>query len=445
MTISGLAARPRTLLTKLLGAGLRAVDPVQAVRRAVRRRGPWLHVGGIRYDLRRYRSVVVVGAGKASAPMARELETVLGPRLSGGLVVVKYGHGARTRRVRVVEAGHPVPDRAGLQGATRLLDLVARLTSDDLLLVVLSGGASSLLPAPCPGVSLADKRRTTTLLLRSGATIQEINAVRKHLSAVKGGQLIAATRATVASLILSDVIGDDLASIGSGPTAPDPTTFRDARAVLDRFHLWRKLPAHVRTHLTKGLRKQVPDTPKPGARVFKRVRNHIIGNNRAAVAAVAAAAESAGLRTLVLTTSLTGEARDAAKFLAALAREARVSGQPVRPPACLVAGGELTVTIRGQGRGGRAQEFALAAGIEMAGLKDAVIAALGTDGTDGPTDAAGAAVSGETMSRAGRLGLNLQRALADNDAYPVFRRLGGHIVTGPTRTNVNDLYVALLL
>lgn len=377
--------------------------------------------------------------------MARELETVLGDRLSGGLVVVKYGHGARTRRVRVVEAGHPVPDRAGLQGARRLLDLVTGLTADDLLLVVLSGGASSLLPAPCPGVSLADKQRTTTLLLRSGATIQEINAVRKHLSALKGGQLIAATRATVASVILSDVIGDDLGSIGSGPTAPDPTTFRDARTILDRFHLWTNLPARVRAHLTRGLRRQVPETPKPGARVFKRVQNQIVGNNRAAVAAVAKAAESAGLRTLVLTTSLTGEARDAAKFLVALAREARVSGQPVRPPACLVAGGELTVTIRGQGRGGRAQEFALAAAMDMAGLHDVVVAALGTDGTDGPTDAAGAAVSGETMARANRRGVNLRRALAENDAYPVFRRLGGHIVTGPTRTNVNDLYVALIL
>lgn len=445
MTISGLAARPRALLTTLLGAGLRAVDPEEAVRRAVRRRGPWLHVGAARYDLRRYRSVVVVGAGKASAPMARELEAVLGRRLSGGLVVVKYGHGAPTRRVRVVEAGHPVPDRAGVQAATGLLELVSGLASRDLLLVVLSGGASSLLPAPCPGVSLADKQRTTTVLLRSGATIQEINTVRKHLSAVKGGQLLAATRATVVSLILSDVMGDDLGSIGSGPTAPDPTTFRDARAILDRFRLWTKLPARVRRHLTKGIRKQVPDTPKPGAPAFKRVQNQIVGNNRAAVAAVAAAAKSAGLHPLVLTTSLTGEARDAAKFVVALAREARVSGEPVRPPACVVAGGELTVTIRGSGRGGRAQEFALAAAIEMAGLEETVVAALGTDGTDGPTDAAGAAVSGETMARAKRRGLDLRRVLADNDAYRVFRRLGGHIVTGPTRTNVNDLYLALIL
>lgn len=418
---------------------------MQAVRRTVKRRGPWLHVGDVRYDLRRYRSVVLVGAGKASAPMARELESLLGDRLSGGLVVVKYGHGTRTRRVRVVEAGHPVPDRAGLLGASRLLDLVVRLAADDLLLVVLSGGASSLLPAPCPGVSLADKRRTTTLLLRSGATIQEVNAVRKHLSAVKGGQLLAATRATVASVILSDVVGDDLGAIGSGPTAPDPSTFGDVRAILDRFDLWAKLPARVRTHLTKGLRGQVPETPKPGARVFRRVHNQIVGNNRAAVAAVAAAAESAGLRAVVLTTSLTGEAREAAKVVVALAREVRLSGQPARPSACLVAGGELTVTIRGQGRGGRAQEFALAAAIEMAGLPDSVVAALGTDGTDGPTDAAGAAVSGETLRRAERRGLDLRRALADNDAYPLFRRLGGHIVTGPTRTNVNDLYLALIL
>lgn len=441
----------RALLGRLLTAALRAVDPGGAVRRAVRRTGPVLQVGGRRYDLREYERVAVVGAGKAAARMAAALEDAIGigkpggPALAGGLVVAKYGHTIPTKTITVLEAGHPVPDRAGQQAAARLLRLVSGLTRHDLLFVLLSGGASSLLPAPAPGLTLMDKQRTTRLLLRSGAPIQEINAVRKHLSAIKGGRLAAATHATVVSLILSDVVGDDLGTIASGPTAPDPTTYADASAILRRYGLWEAMPARVRVYLRTGQRGGYEDTPKPGAALFRRVQNHLIGNNRDAVEAGARVARRAGLRPLVLSTSLGGEAKEVAKAFGAIAREIVLSGQPVGRPACVLAGGELTVTVRGSGRGGRAQEFALAAAFEIAGLPKIWVAACGTDGTDGPTDAAGAVVDGKTLARAERRGRDPQSSLLRNNAYPFFKTLGGHIMTGPTGTNVNDLYLLLAL
>jgi len=435
----------RALLRRLLTASLSAADPAAAVRRAVRCTGRILTVGAQRYDLQRYERVVAIGAGKASARMAAALAGILGAHLQDGLVVSPHGLHVPLRRIRLVTAGHPVPDRAGERAAGRLLALVRDLTERDLLLVMLSGGASSLLPAPAAGLTLSDKQRTTHLLLRSGATIQEMNVVRRHLSAIKGGRLAAATCATVANLILSDVVGDDLATIGSGPTVPDPSTFADARAILRRYGLWRTVPARVRMHLVRGHCGLLPETPKPGAPLFRRVQNEIIANNRTAVAAVAHSAHQAGLRSLVLTSSLIGEAREIARAFGALAREIRASHQPVRPPACLIAGGELTVSVRGAGRGGRAQEFALAAASEIAGLPRIWVAAWGTDGTDGPTDAAGAVVDGGTVSRANRAGLDPAEAMRQNDSYSFFNRLGGHIVTGPTGTNVNDLYLLLAL
>jgi glycerate-2-kinase len=388
---------------------------------------------------------MAVGAGKASAKMAAALERVIGGTLEGGLVIVKYGHAVRTKRVEIAEAGHPLPDHAGQNAATRLLALVGGLTPDDLLVVLLSGGASSLLPVPAPGLRLREKQSTTRLLLRSGASIQEVNAVRKHLSAIKGGRLAAATEAKVVSLILSDVIGDDLGSIGSGPTAPDPTTYGEACAILRRYGLWRRVPSRVRTHLLAGKRGDYLETPKPEARVFTRVHNHLIGNNTQAVEAVARTARKSGLRPLVLSSSLAGEAREAAKVFGAVAREIAVSGRPASPPACIIAGGELTVTVRGTGRGGRAQEFALAAARDIAGLPDTWVVGCGTDGTDGPTDVAGAVVDGTTFVRARGAGLNPEGALDRNDAYSFFKRFGGHITTGPTGTNVNDIYLLIAL
>ena len=434
--------RVRAVLARLLTAGLSAVDPGVALRHFVKRTGSLLRVGEQRYDLRSYARVAAVGAGKASARMAAVLEQVIGARPTG-LVVVKYDHSVPTRTIEILEAGHPIPDRAGQRATARLLTFLGTLTSRDLLFVLLSGGASSLLAAPAPGLALTDKRKTTDLLLRSGATIRDINCVRKHLSAIKGGRLVAATKARIVSLILSDVQGDDLGTIGSGPTSPDPSTYADACDVLTRYGIWDAAPARVRAHLLAGRRGAHEETPKPGSSQFRRVQNQIIGSNRQAVNAVATAAERAGFHVLVLTTSLSGEARDAARFFGAIARELAVSNRPVKRPVCVIAGGELTVTVRGRGKGGRAQEFALAAALEIAGLPDIWIAGVGTDGTDGPTDAAGAVVDGETVARAARLGVDPREVLRRSDSYAFFKKVGGHIVTGPTGTNVNDLYLLI--
>ncbi len=437
--------RARTLLRRLCIAGLRAADPAQAVSRYVRRAGDVLQMGGRSYDLNRFGRIFAVGAGKASAGMALTLERLLGRRLEGGLVVVKYGQAVPTKRIKFCEAGHPVPDQAGQRAGARLLGFVRHLTAEDLLIVLLSGGASSLLPAPVPGVTLSDKRRITQQLLKSGADIQEINTVRKHLSMIKGGRLAAATRARVASLILSDVIGNDLGSIGSGPTAPDPATYREACAILQRYELWDKIPKGAKQHLHKGRQGRIAETPKPGDAIFRRVQNHLIGDNVAAVTAVAQEAREAGLATTVLSTTLTGEAREMARQFAGAIREIVDSKAARRRPCCVIAGGELTVTVRGKGRGGRAQEFALAAALEIAGLENVWVAGFATDGVDGPTDVAGAVVDGGTVARARRLGLDLRHALDQNDSYGIFKKLGNHIVTGPTGTNVNDLYILLAL
>jgi glycerate 2-kinase len=433
------ASPVRRLLHKMLRKALATVHAGQALRRVVRRNGHVLMIGRGRYDLRNYERVVVVGAGKAAATMARAIEPLLGRRLNGGLVIVKHGHRTATTRIAVAEAGHPIPDRAGVTAARRLAAIVAELTGRDLLFVLLSGGASSLMVAPVRGVTLRDKQLVTNLLLRCGAGIVEINTVRKHLSTVKGGRLAALSEATVVSLILSDVIGDDVSAIGSGPTAPDPTTYDDAIACLCRYRLWSSVPRSVRTHLKAGAAGRLTETPKPGDRLFRRVHHHIIGNNAAAVETVVSTARSAGWRTVVLPPFM-GEARQAGTDLAAMAKRLLMR-QRSRQPCCITAGGETIVTVRGSGKGGRAQEFAVAAAKEAAGLAGVYVAAVATDGSDGPTDAAGALVGGETWNRAGRMNVDLDAALTHNDTYRALRRLDCHIMTGPTGTNVNDLYL----
>lgn len=435
----------KPLLKRMIARSLAAVHAGTSVRQAVRRDGETLTVGARRYDLRRYDRVVVAGAGKAAAPMAREVERILGHRLHGGLVIVKYRHKVPTRRIVVEEAGHPVPDRAGLRAAQKLHDLAASLSERDLLIVLLSGGASSLMPAPVKGLTLADKQQVTKQLLRCGADIQEINSVRKHLSTLKGGRLAELTKATVLTLILSDVLGDDLSSIASGPTAPDPTTYRDAVACLKRYRLWSIAPAAVRAHLTAGRRKQFADTPKPGAPLFRRVQHVIIGNNRLVLVALSRTAREAGFRTVLHSMTVTGEARVAGTAFGRLAKDILMKNAPVSKPCCILAGGETTVTVTGPGRGGRAQEFAVAAAKAIAGLPNVWVAAIGSDGTDGPTDAAGALVSGETLARARRLGVDLDDALKHNNTYAALKRLRCHITTGPTGTNVNDLYLLFVL
>ncbi len=435
----------RPLLQKLIPAALSAADPYYALLKHVALDRRSLIVGGRTYDLSHIDRIIAVGAGKASARMAQALEAALGARLGDGLVIVKTGHTLATKRIAVVEAAHPVPDRAGLHATQQLLGLTQRLTPRDLLIVLLSGGASSLLPAPVAGVTLADKQRTTRLLLRSGATINEINVVRKHLSLIKGGGLAVSSRARIVTLLLSDVIGDDLGSIGSGPTAGDPSTFADAVGVLRRYKCWHAVPASVRRYLHRGQKGDAPETLKPGSRRLRSVHHHIIGNNRIMLEAVAHAAQQAGLHTQCVSLPITGEARVAAKQLADLAKGITEGHSTLKRPCCIVAGGETTVTVTGHGKGGRAQEFAASAAFEIAGLPNTWVMALGTDGTDGPTDAAGAIVSGHTVARAKKLGIDLRSSLKRHNTYPALKALGCHIHTGPTGTNVNDLYLVLLL
>ncbi len=431
------------VLRRMLAAGLKAADPFEAIQRTVRLSGDRLRVGRRTFDLSRYDRIVVVGAGKASARMAQALEPLLKDRIHEGLVVVKRGHVRPTRWIRIVEAGHPVPDRDGLWAAETTLRMAAALTHRDLLIVLLSGGASSLWPVPVATVSLEAKRQLTNQLLRSGAAIDEINAVRKHLSRIKGGSLAASTYATIITLILSDVIGDEMGSIGSGPTVPDPSTFAEAMAILRRYNLWDRTPSTVRRHLVAGRRGLVPETPKRGSR---RAYHTIVGSNRSMLEAVARAARAAGCHVVRWPHAIVGEARVAAALFVQFARRQTARSPRLRKhPICVIAGGETTVAVTGRGIGGRAQEFAAAAAVGIAGVPRVWIAAVGSDGTDGPTDVAGALVSGATVSEARRRGIDLQQALAQHDTYPALQRLGCHIVTGPTGTNVNDLYLMLLL
>ncbi len=389
--------------------------------------------------------VVVVGAGKASGAMANAVEDALGDRVAGGLVVVKDGYRAPTRRIDLVEAGHPVPDARGEAAARQIRALAEAAGADDLLLVLVSGGGSALTPAPVPPITLGDKQAMTRLLLAAGANINQLNAVRKHCSLLKGGQLArAAAPARVHALLLSDVIGDPLDVIASGPTAPDTSTFAEALAILERFDLRARAPRSIVDRLERGRRGEVPETPKPDDPVFRNVTNTVIGNNALVVDAAAARARALGYAPHVLTRSLEGEAREVAGTLVELARRIRDGRGPVAAPACVIAGGETTVTVRGRGLGGRCQEFALAAAIALDGVDGVVALAAGTDGTDGPTEAAGAVADGATARRAREHGHELAARLADNDSNPVLAALGDLVVTGPTNTNLLDLYLLLV-
>jgi len=415
---------PREAIRAIWDAALAAGDVTPLVRRH-------LHVD------RRYARVFLLGAGKASGAMAAAAEDVLGDRVAGGFVVVKDGDGSRLRRVEIAEAGHPVPDTRGLAASARLLDVARGAGEDDLVLFLVSGGCSALTPAPAPPITLAEKQEVTRLLLASGAVIAELNAVRKHLSVFKGGQLArAAAPASVLTLALSDVIGDPLDVIASGPTAPDPSTFADALEVLARRGLAGRVPASVSRRLEAGRAGEIQETPKPGDPLFQRVSNVVIGNNALVTDAAVAAARRLGYTTELATRELQGEARDVAREFVAQARR-------LPPPACLIAGGETTVTVRGKGKGGRCQEFALAAALELSPTDRIAILAAGTDGTDGPTDATGAIVDAASVARGSAAGVDVRRTLDDNDAYRFLHASGDLLVAGPTRTNLLDLYVAV--
>lgn len=397
------------------------------------------------YDLKAFRHIYVVGAGKAGGLMAAALESILGDRLTGGVVNVKYGHTVPVHRIELIEAGHPIPDDAGVQGAARIVRLLESLDEEDLVFCVLSGGGSALMPLPVAGITLEEKQAVTGHMLDCGATINQMNTVRKHISQMKGGHLARlASPATVISLILSDVIGDPLDVIASGPTVPDPSTFADCRAIMTRYQLENTIPASVIRHMQEGEEGRNPETPKPGDPVFKCVQNVLIATSRQALEAARTEAEHRGYHPLILSSSIDGETREIARVYAAIAREIRTSGHPVPPPACIISGGETTVTIRGKGKGGRNQEFVLAAAPGIGGLDQTVVFSAGTDGTDGPTDAAGAIADGLTIARAQQAGLDAESYLNENDAYHFFETLNDLIITGPTNTNVMDLRLLLV-
>ncbi len=404
-----------------------------------------MRAGDLRLSLSGFDRIFLVAAGKAAVGMAAAIQEIIPGRLSGGIVVTKEGHARlRLKDLKLVEAAHPIPNEAGQQASREIVSLLRELNARDLLLVAISGGASALLGAPAHPVTLQEKQKTTDLLLRAGANISELNAVRKHLSELKGGRLAAlAYPATTVSLLLSDVIGDPVDVIGSGPTAPDRSSFVDALAVLTKFDLISRVPVHVRGSLEAGARGEIAETPKPGDPLFENVHNLVVGSNRQALEAAAYTAKTLGYRPLILSSTIEGEAREVARVHAEILREVHASGHPIPAPACLLSGGETTVTVRGNGKGGRNQEFAIAAAIALENVPNCLAFSAGTDGTDGPTDAAGALATGETVKRARGLGLDPAQHLARNDSYPFFEMLGDLVMTGPTGTNVMDIHLLL--
>jgi glycerate 2-kinase len=437
--------RARSIALNSLECALNIADPQQLVHAKVKMENSSLKVENLTFDLTEFKHIYVVGGGKAAAAMALATEEILGSQITAGVVNVPYGTKKETRIIELNQASHPIPDLAGVEGTRRMMAIAEKADADDLLICLISGGGSSLMPLPRDGVSIEDKQAVTQALLKSGAEITEINAVRKHLSAFKGGWLAKkAYPATVVSLILSDVVGDKLDSIASGPTVPDSTTFADAVRILE-VRLWESSPFSVRKALSDGAAGLLEETAKPGDPVFRKVHNFIVGNNRTASQAAAECLKSEGLKTVHFDEPLEGEARQIGKALASFAGKVSGSDFSLPRPIGVVAGGETTVEVVGLGLGGRNQELALAAALYLGGAETCVIASISTDGVDGPTKAAGALVDAYSLKRASRLGLDAEKALAENDSYSFFAKLGDLIITGPTGTNVNDISVIVIL
>ncbi len=438
--------RARSLALQSFEHCLKTIDPKNLMKSKVILSDSSLRVDQYSFDLRKYKNIYVVGGGKASGSMAEHLEGIVGRFVTRGLVNVPRNCKWRTDIIKLHEASHPMPDEAGVEGTRQMLEMAEEAKDDDLVICLISGGGSSLMPLPLEGISIKDKSVITDLLLKSGSTINEINTVRKHISNFKGGWLAKkAYPATVLNLVLSDVVGDPLDSIASGPTVPDSTTFREAINVLKKHNLWGKTPTSIKQVLLDGESGLILETPKGGDNAFKKVYNVVIGNNRAAGKAACEDLKAAGLNTLLLTSTLEGEAQDVGTVMASIAIEASSFGNPVPKPSGIVAGGETTVTVGGRGMGGRNQETALAAAMKISGLDGTVVASMSTDGVDGPTDAAGAIVDGKTFARTLDLKMNIERFLSDNDSYTILSELEDTIHTGPTGTNVNDIIVIIAL
>ncbi len=425
-----------------IDSALEAANPANIVRRHLQLDHGTLHVDNLKYRLSRYNRIFVIGGGKASGYMGEEVERLLGARIAGGTIIVPAYLRPRPRghRISYQYGTHPIPSEKNIQAVRQVLDLVETADSSDLVVFLLSGGASALLDNPVQRVSVRDEKMTTELLLRSGATIQEINTVRKHISRIKGGRLAELLKDTnLLTLIVSDVVGDPLDAIGSGPTVPDPTTYRDAKLILENYDVWSRIPVSVRRVITDGVNGKVPETPKDPQELGE-VKNVLIGGNRESCLAGLSSMKNQGYDTRLLSTHIVGEAREVGGILGSIINDA-LDGDLVSKPGCFISGGETTVTVKGKGQGGRNQEFALAAAISIEGSKSTVVGSIGTDGVDGPTDAAGGLVDGTTVTRGRKLGMDPEVFLANNDSYHYLAKTGDLVKTGPTGTNVNDMMI----
>jgi glycerate-2-kinase len=430
----------------ILNAAINSVKPSQLIKNQISLNGNILKIVEQQIDLSQFENIYIVGAGKASAFMAQSLEEILQNKVTSGAVVVKYDHGAPCQKIKIFEGGHPIIDENSLAGTDQILNLVQLASEKDLVICVISGGGSALLEKLPEGISLTDLQRTFKLLLECGAAIEEINTVRKHLSLVKGGQLARAIApATCLTLIISDVIGDPVESIASGPTAADPTKFQNTWQVIKKYQLTNQLPEALKNYLQKGGEGKIPETLKPGDPIFNKTQNIVLGNNFLSLETAQRAAIELGYNSLILTSQIQGEAREIGKATAGIVTEILASGHPIQRPASLLIGGETTVTIRGDGKGGRNQELVLSALLSLKNVTNPyILISCGTDGTDGPTDAAGGIISNETWEKAKNLNLKPQEFLDRNDAYHFLEKVDGLIKIGPTGTNVMDIIFALI-
>ncbi len=436
-------------LKKIYTAGIEAVSPLKAVKRHIKIEGKELILSKDnseikRYNLDKFEKIFVVGAGKATSSMARAIEDMLENRITAGCICVKHGHVADLKRVEQIEASHPIPDNEGMKGADKIYNIIKGADKNDLIISLISGGGSALMPLPQASIKLQDKQKTTDMLIKSGATIHEINSVRKHLSRLKGGNMArAAYPASVINLMISDVVGDNMDVIASGPFVPDTSDFKDSLHVLDKYKLRKSVPLPVRIYLEEGAGGSHPENPGPGDYIFSKVTNLIIASNFLALKAARDKADELGYKSIILSSLIEGDTAETAEWHCRIAKEIDATGNPLPRPACIITGGETTVKVRGSGRGGRNMEFAMQAVKGIAGLDKMIVASVGTDGTDGPTDAAGAFAAGDTLKRLEEMSLNINEFILDNNSYQMFSALGDLIITGPTNTNVMDMRIIL--
>ncbi len=429
----------------IFDSALRAVHAGTAVKTSCHIKNNLFFVGTTSFDLNRYDNIYIIGGGKASAHMGAAIEELLLSKITSGIINVKYNHTVSLKKIKLIEAGHPIPDENGQKGARAILNLADKAQKKDLIICLISGGGSALLALPAPSLTLSDKQKTIQTLLACGASIDDINTLRKHMSDIKGGWLAQkAYPATLVTLILSDVVGDKLDVIASGPGVPDHSTFADCMNIIKSYDIINDLPKRVIEHFKKGSEGKTKETPKTGDSSFENTFNLIIGSNSQALYAAKKKAKALGYNTLILSSMIEGDTGDAARFHTSIAKEIRQTGNPIPPPACILSGGETTVKIKGSGLGGRNQEFALKAACDMKNEGQMVILSAGTDGTDGPTDAAGAVVDSQTIKKALAAGLNPDHFLANNDSYHFFEKTDELIITGPTGTNVMDIRIVLV-